>query len=754
MNLKIFLFTAVLSALQCIPTHASPNNLELDSGADEITMEWVSPETTPGRAGKYELVELGFLLEEFQQEIMDFKTGLNKKMNPFDPEVFNCYVLFTHEQSKSVTRRNAFYFEDHEVSSNEKTWRPISTEFPWRARFSPNELGRWSAVFYAEIAGKKYNSETVNFEVYSTDKSGKLKAGERYLEFEDTGKQMFTAGNNLYSAAFGDIKPIEWEHYRSAFKELANSGGNFTRIELGANNGLPDWNARVEAIQKGKPSKNNPTYDDYFPKMAQMWEFDRVIDICDKEELYFIIFRHHTEIGVTDFNDLELPAWDGISWIQNPYKVHLNLSSRLEYFTNKEAIKWQNNCLRYIFARWGYTPKFTFYGHSEIDGWAGLIEKNENGDVSKKEIEIFHTWVDNQKKYIKNELYEPKMMFVNTYMGEPGFELRKGADLFYANDDVAGFHKYTDNKAANYFARFDIFLEYRKLYNKPILHEEAGFFDVYTQFDRVRCCTSIDFENMIWGSSMMGAMGTSMAYWWPSLYSGGGHLEHYKPLITFMQAKLKNSNYDIYRWKDVSLGDRHLFDGKWVNLWNTSIENYNMVNVEKTEAIGWVHNATHHWRNYENNLPCISQIVNNSGVLEKPCIRGNGTKGPNHPIDKSTYDYNTDLRKDGFTDSGGARDLGEDNQSVKRPNVTFTIKGLKSSVSFASRHFYKVEFYYTRSDGSEVKMHSKTEFIKTDFSGNLDVPLPLLDFDNPSLAYVVTYIGKGSEVRKLRAKEK
>ena len=108
--------------------------------------------------------------------------------------------------------------------------------------------------------------------------------------------------------------------------------------------------------------------DNYSSKLDEMYAFDKIVELCENNNVYFIVFRHHVEL----MNSRTNPGgsdWSGVSWFDNPYRKALDLQFKKDYFTDSVAKVWQKNSLRYVFSRWGYSPNFTFYGYSEVDNW-------------------------------------------------------------------------------------------------------------------------------------------------------------------------------------------------------------------------------------------------------------------------------------------------------------------------------------------------------------------------------------------------
>jgi hypothetical protein len=659
-------------------------------------IEWLEPLNPYKEVGKYEKLEFGLkIMPELENKIKQFIVTNNNGLNPYNPEDISVEFNFISPSEKQH-KIYAFYYQDFEVISN--NWAPIETKFNWRVRFSPDEIGDWRFSFQIITKDKTIDGFGSTFECKTSNQKGILKRNhngdnsDRYFYLSEPNEAIFLAGHNIAHSAYYQLTPSKAEQHKLWLTELAQNNGNFFRLEMGAQNGLPDW----------ADAKN------YSTKMPQMWEFDQLVEHAQKLELYFILFRHHTEVCTGE-------SWDVSKWDNNPYKIAFNLKSREEYFSNEEVLKWQKNNLRYLFSRWGYSTSFAFYEYQEVDMWYRDLQA-ETGYNDKKAITLFKDWYLKHKNYIKTDLGYNKKLFINTYAGTPNYEFNKNSDGMFANSDAIGFHKYGQAKDINYSERYDKAIDLWNAWNKPLLVEEMGVnAGSANDFLPIYKCSNVEFHNSIWATSFMGGAGTGLNWWWDRGIHDFEYYKDYNALVNFFKdEKITEEKYTTQKWHSKISINRAL------------IENYALTNLDQTKVIGWVHNASHYWRNIDS--PYFNELLENGKFTFPHQLKDGYVIGGEQ---KEPTDYSQ--KADAYTKDGGVQNIA---------NETFEIKGLKTSGLFSNKQWYKVVFYSTL-DNSKVAEQTHN----TNVWGKLKPTYPeQQDFD---FSYKITYLGEGKKAPKL-----
>jgi hypothetical protein len=661
---------------------------------ENFQLKWLEPINLVKEVGKYDKLELGIKLNKtLENEITQFIHNNKGGINPFNPEEISVEIIFI---SPSLKKRKIYGFYYKPFIRTGEAWEEKTTEYNWRVRFSPDEIGEWSFVVKIITEGSFIEKDGAKFNCIPSENKGLLKRNyngdnsDRYLYLSETNEPFFAIGHNIAHSAYYKLTPEKAVQHQKWLTELAENGGNFFRLELGAVNGLPDWN----------------NYKNYTSKMPHMWEFDQLVEHARINNLYFILFRHHTEV-------MKGEEWDVPKWDNNPYKIGFDLKNRMDYFTNKDVIKWQKIALRYIFSRWGYNTSFAFYEYQEIDNWYEDLQK-ETGYKDKKAIVLLKNWMVKQKEYIKNELGYDKKLFINTYASTPDWEYNAKSDGMFANSDLIGFHKYGQAKEINYEERYNKAINLWKTWNKPLFIEEMGL-DAYgnSDFLPVYICSNTSFHNSIWSTSFMGGAGTGLVWWWDRGIHDMGYYKEYNVIANFFKNEFfLKENYSPQHWHNKRSIKRAL------------IENYALKNEKKTKVIGWVHNATYYWRNISSS--CMDELMN-KGYFETPFQLNDG-----YVIGKKKKERTDFNRCSDSYSSKGVQDITDE---------TFKVKGLIKRKIFGKGHWYQIQFYSTINN---QEVDNKT--YKTNIWGKLKPVFP--KSEEQDFSYKINYVGESKKEPK------
>lgn len=678
----------------------------------------IYPKSTNQQVGKYEKIEFGIQLPfSLRKEIDRFIFQRDTLgINPFDPDQINVEADFISPSGVHI-KRFGFYYQPFKENMLFNRWEEDTTSFSWRVRFAPNEIGDWNV----KVTVSNKNSiipleQKLTFSCISSDHKGRLtisktnSATDRYLYYSETNEPFFSISNNISSGGFFTYTPSQNHDHLKGVQQLIDVGGNFTRFDMQPQAALPDW----------------PSIKNYTGKLDEMFAFDRMVELCEKNGVYFTIFRHHIELLDSETN----PGgsdWSGTSWYDNPYRTELKLNRKKEYLTNKEAIEWQLKSLRYVFSRWGYSTNFSFYGYSEIDNWyKGIVkeEQAENRNFKEEDaLKMFKNWFVQQQDYIHTKLND-KMLYSNSYSNIHPSEKNPKFDGMFQHSDVISIHDYASGKDANFKNRYDKLTEFWKIYKKPVILEEMGIADNKL---RIYCCTGIEYHNSIWATAMMGGIGTGMDWWWNRGVQDFGYHLGLKNIQTFFKGeKIRELKFQPQKWSDSPSNNTR------------KIETIALVSENQERVLGWLHNSTFYWRNLENESPCIQELITKSR-LTYPCFVVAGYDVNNEgPGDYTRKSYEDDYTKNGGAQNGGAQAiLSKDNL---KNNPMFEVSKLKKSFRNQQQQ-YKIEFYAT--NGKELFLDSSlTQILTSNLFGKIKPIVPNLDKINPDYGYKITYLGK------------
>ena len=669
--------------------------------------KWIAPAWSVKIAYKNQGMELGFYLKKnIQDEINKFFKNPDDGLNPYDPDQINFSAIFTSPTGR-IKQQYGFYFEDYYEDRKNNKFIRKNTKYPWRVRFAPDEVGKWTMTGKVEGKFREVIIFEFQFSCENSDHKGPLTItntetnADRYLSFSQSGESFIPISINLSNCGPFAYEPFDNNRHMRGIEEHASVGGNFSRFEIGAQNGLPDW-------------QDMRNYD---KKQDEMFAYDRLLKKAEDHKMYYIIFRHHVEICG--------PGWGVSNWNNNPYRKAFDLQKQSEYFTNPEVIKWQKNNLRYMYSRWGYSPYWTFYGYSELElFYKGIIE--QEGLSEREAITLFNNWFIDQKNYIKTEL-KPDEMFSNSYGKMTNLESKRRFNGFFKSSDVISLHNYNTLKKANYEKRYDIVEKYWDLYKKPVILEEMGINDDKLA---IYCCTKSEFHNSIWATAFMGDFGTGLDWWWDRGVMDFNYHQDFIALSAFLKDEdFKKMQYYPQRWTDSRDAKR-------------TIESFQLISEKQEKIIGWLHNATYYWRNIAVNDTCLQSLIDSSN-LSFPCFVGSDTYlGKND----SPRDYARDIHEDKYTSKGGFQPI-SNAQGIKF-NPIFKVENIKSNRG-KKKYWYKVEFYSTQPNAKMAKIEGATQIVRANFFNDLVIHVPNLDANNPDVAFKITLLEKEKSSNRL-----
>jgi len=279
----------------------------------------------------------------------------------------------------------------------------------------------------------------------------------------------------------------------------------------------------------------------------------------------------------------------------------------IDFFASDQSMHYYKRKLRYINARWGYSPHIISY---EIQGeinnsnmsvcWDGGVYTNDPESPDRTYREIINNWVDVSCGYLKNELHDPHLLSASLLwwndVTEQPFESE--------NVDFLDYSMYTyDERDANLnnAARVQHTLAH---YNgiehprKPILPGEYGSIATSAgtnPYDDECRQSDVAFHNEVWSSSMMGCFSSCLTWTWETNYMSNRY-------PNFLPLKRFTDGVD-YEWNNFSP-----FNGTTTyslpidfSQPDSRIEYFYLKNQYNSQVMGWVHNRSAYWANVEEN---------------------------------------------------------------------------------------------------------------------------------------------------------
>lgn len=579
---------------------------------------------------KFEKLEMGIQLpQNIQSQINNFLTT-NSGVNPYDPDQIKIECKFISPSNNSYVRYG-FYYRDFTVSNN--VWTEQSTIQSFRIRFAPPETGKFLFSINLYLAGVLQGTFNGHFNVNSSSHKGHLimASGNRNkLQFQN-GDVFFGIGQNIPYAIGENVSPCidqtyytcnchsAYEKQRNYIIDLANNGGNFTRIRIDSWSNPIQWPYKPILIGENQnpynPSSQLVDYlYNYDVNQRHMWELDKTINTCENSGVYPILcLLEDQNFSVNSVYD----PGGSATWNKNPYSALLgnNLQGCKNFFSDPNAMNIFKKYLFYIAARWGYSRSLSIW---ELINETINLANNSNSNTSPDHFFVndptFRTnvvsWICNMKSYLESFYpWHP----ITTGAGSKNDELasKNFNDINCLN--IWSDNQYTkevstisgDFSSVEFEYRFDRSLTY--FYNyKPFMWGELGIADDCNAVDNY---IDRQFHNSIWASTFSGGISNGL-YWndWQQV-NGVNHRYNFQALnnfvnrIDFSQPLYPNKSSDGANQSSVE-----------------RVNSYYMKTSNNELIYGWANNHSSNWTS-----DLFSKIPSSQVNYIDSCTGFNGT---------------------------------------------------------------------------------------------------------------------------------
>ena len=165
--------------------------------------------------------------------------------NPFDPHEVEV-TLEIRTPSGEMLSLPAFWMQAYQrqvLERGRKDWLYPTGPAAWRARFAPQQLGRYEVFAKLKDASREVRSPSVSFNCVASTEPGFLRTSTkdpRFLAFSE-GRPMFPIGQNL--AFIGPTQYVTLARAEEIFDKLSANGANFLRVWTCCE----DWAMAIEA---------------------------------------------------------------------------------------------------------------------------------------------------------------------------------------------------------------------------------------------------------------------------------------------------------------------------------------------------------------------------------------------------------------------------------------------------------------------------------------------------------------------------
>ena len=342
----------------------------------------------------------------------------------------------------------------------------------WEARFTPQEKGKYTYIFrYIEDGKVVSESSPATFKSRKSRLNGILHVRDNWTLVYDNGKPFRGVGINLCweSRTKDDSKffsALHEQHDRFNFDamlpDFAQNGGNFTRMWI------CDWNFPIDR-QEGFNNHRYQETDEYMNRSA-VERLDHVLNLCEDLDIKIMLCMGQGKV-VADRT----------------------------FFNCPDAKTRYRNYLRYIVARWGYSPAIGMWEFfNEIDN----VQHNApEGVIPAEEIVAWH---DEMSTYLAG--LDPFQHIRTTSISHRDLEGLN--DL--ANLDINQKHIYNATHVVP-----ETIDAYSAKHNKPYIVGEVGYeWDWSKNFDDFADGMNMDFRRAFWYGLFSQTSVTPMTWWW------------------------------------------------------------------------------------------------------------------------------------------------------------------------------------------------------------------------------------------------
>jgi hypothetical protein len=471
--------------------------------------------------------------------------------NPFDPEQVDVRAKFTSPSGRTC-EQFAFYYSDYVRRQSPLGFERLTPvgKSSWKVRWTPTEVGKWKVELHlwdqhqqkewkkavaeaensARDAGKKaeippkdgffVRVRPYEFECTPSGSHGFLGVDPKdgfYFSYQD-GTFFYPVGQMLRSPV--DLRPpydgypVEPPEGEGTFafermmKKLSDNGVNFIRMWMGI------WWVGLEA-----PRDYAPGYEGLGRyNMENAWKLDHILEQAHALGL---------KIKLNLFNHGQLTRNIDHEWYENCYS-RMNggmLARPSDFWTDQQAKEYCRRRLRYIVARWAYSP--------DILGWELWNEVDLTEDFDAGPVVAWHREFARYLKQIDPWKHAISTHFCKDEPAEPVYSL---PEIEFTPGDL-----YQNNVVA---AMRRVWLM-KKDYGKATFISEYGMGSDADQMEA-------NFHGGLWSSTVVPMAGTAMFWWWNFVDDRNLYF-HYKPVALFNEGEDRRQK----SWRLTSARVRH-----------------------------------------------------------------------------------------------------------------------------------------------------------------------------------------------------
>lgn len=483
--------------------------------------------------------------------------------NPFDPRLIDVRGRFV-SPSGTVTVVPGFFYQDY-MRGQERKMEMLRARgrSKWKVRFAPTEVG--THRYFVEINDSNpFETRWREFDAVPSDNPGYVrisKSDPNYFEF-DNGDFFYPIGHNV-CATFDarnaqnlGVAVVEREGtfaYERYFKRMAENGENAARIWFAS------WSFSIEWTKK---------YDIHFDGLGRYnlenaWRLDYILDLAAKYGIYVMFtFTPHGEMQPNDSEHAES------DWIYSPYNTVNGgfLRSPENFWTHAEAKRYYQQKVRYILARWAYSPNVLAW---ELFNEVDLAKYYRSSTMGK----IGAEWTGRMAQFIKENDPAKRIVTTNLFY----LTAKPWADPLWSRPeiDITTGHLFKGDLPQYMRSAFGRLSQYNKIFYVT----ECGD----TPFGQGPQQTEAYLHLGIWASHAMPFAAVAMPWWW--IFIDDRNLyHHFNALAKFAEGEdRRGKGIDFKAAQVVDIRSRKPFPRYRVECCGN-----------KTWAVAWAYDQTHY----------------------------------------------------------------------------------------------------------------------------------------------------------------
>lgn len=466
----------------------------------------------------------------------------------------------------------------------------------WKARYTPQEVGGYSYLFNLSKNGKIISSsKSEQFSVSSSDiKKGFIRSNNNWSFQFDNGEYFRGIGENICweSRDIDDSKFFKKLHedkrfnYDFMLKKLANNGGNFVRLWMIYWNLPVDW----------KTVSNNSRYSNSTDRFNQSGidKMDKLVELCDSLGIYMMLALE-SHVGYMD------EGWETSSYnIKNGGYA----KTPSEFFSNEKAKEQYKNKLRFMIARWGYSPSIGAWEFfNEVDN--AMFSRTREQHI---ESNLVVKWHSDMSDYFKKT--DPFKHLVTTSISHREIDgLESVSSIDFNQRHIYG-HTQEISK---------IISENVEKFNKTFVVGEFGYdWDWSKNFNEFGDEMDSDFKRGLWYGLFSSTPILPMSWWW-EFFEDRGMMKYFANVNEINKNMLKAGSGEFKKTL-ISSNDKDLTILS-VNCGSkTYIYIFNSTETEKTISLNndkaWQTNNTIQLYDCDNSKYNIQNISVDKNILQ------------------------------------------------------------------------------------------------------------------------------------------